>query len=183
MSAVLTLRRLRAFLRLLAAVLFVGTIGELVAAKHYQEPMQLVPFALCGLGLVFLAREWKRPSARTTLTLRAVMSVIALGSLLGVYEHIEGNLGFVRELHPDAAGWTLVQAALTGRDPIGASGVLAVGAALAIAATYATASGGTGEVAVSGSGTGASRRPTAIGVRHAEEMESGLASPAEGSVA
>lgn len=138
MSARLALSRLRTFLFLLAAALFVGTIAELIAAKHWQEPLQLAPFALCGLGLGALATAWRRPLGRTVWAVRALMGGIALGSLLGVYEHIGGNLEFAHELQPNARGWALWRSALTGRDPLFASGVLAVGAAVAIAATYAT---------------------------------------------
>jgi hypothetical protein len=139
MSQDLTLRRLRAFLVLLAAALFAGTIGELLAAKHYGDPIQLVPFALCGLGLLALGVIRTRPSRGTILAVRALMIVIALGSVLGVYEHIAGNYEFVREVRPGADAWSLAKATLTGRDPLLAPGILAVGAALAIAATYATA--------------------------------------------
>lgn len=63
------------------------------------------------------------------------MTIIALGSLLGVYEHVEGNLEFARELRPDASGWSLWREALTGRDPLLAAGVFAMAAALTVAAT------------------------------------------------
>jgi hypothetical protein len=129
------LSRLRAFLFVVAAALFLGTIAELLAAKHWQEPMQFVPFAFCGFGLMALAAAWRNPSRRTLQGVRALMTIIALGSLLGVYEHVEGNLEFARELRPDASGWSLWREALTGRDPLLAAGVFAVGAALAIAAT------------------------------------------------
>jgi hypothetical protein len=138
MTARQVLDRLRLFLFSLSAVLFGGTIAELIAAKHWQEPLQLVPFALCALGLVALGLAWRWPSGRTLWGARVLMVVIAAGSLLGVYEHVEGDLEFARELRPDAAGWTLWRSALTGRDPLLASGVLAVAAALTIAATYAT---------------------------------------------
>ena len=139
MNQDVTLRRLRAFLVLLATALFAGTIGELLAAKHYRDPIQLVPFALCGLGLLALGAIWTRPSRGAILAVRALMIVIALGSVLGVYEHLAGNYEFVHEVRPSADTWALAKATLTGRDPLLAPGILAVGAALAIAATYATA--------------------------------------------
>ena len=137
MSGDSTLRRLRIFLQLLAATLFAGTIVELLAAKHYADLLQLVPFGLCGLGLLTLGVVWTRPSRLTVLALRATMTVIALGSLLGVYEHIRGNLEFAREIHPRASTISLLQTAFTGRNPLGAPGLLAVAAAVAIAATVA----------------------------------------------
>jgi hypothetical protein len=132
------LRRLETFLHLLAAGLFVGTIGELLAAKHYDSIIQLVPFALCGLGLLALVALRLRPTRPVVLAIRALMLVIASGSLLGVYEHIATNLDFVHEVRRHADTMTVVKETLQGRDPILAPGVLAVGAAVTLAATYAT---------------------------------------------
>jgi len=146
MSERQTLDRLQLFLRLLATGLFVGTIAELIVVGHDDDPIQFVPFLLCGLGLLALAAVWKRPGA---------IMVLALGSLLGVCEHIEGNIAFVREIHPHAGTATLVKAALTGGAPLMAPGILAIGAAVAIAATYASAPQVTGE-------RGRSRQPTAV---------------------
>ncbi len=129
------LRQLGRFLHLLAIALFAGTILELIAAKHYDEPTQLIPFLLCGLGIGLVALAWARPTARTIRWLRVAMLVIAGGSLLGVYFHVSGNMEFAREIHPDASFWTLLRAGLQGRDPLLAPGVLAVAAAVAIAAT------------------------------------------------
>lgn len=132
------LRQLGRFLHLLAIALFIGTILELIAAKHYDEPTQLIPFLLCGLGIGLVALAWGRPTVRTIRWLRAVMLVIAAGSVLGVYFHVSGNMEFAREIHPDASLWTLLRAGIQGRDPLLAPGVLAVAAAVSIAATTTT---------------------------------------------
>jgi hypothetical protein len=131
------LRRLASFLYGLTALMLAGTMIELLAAKHFQEPIQFVPFLLClaGLGVVLFA--WRRPRPETVQALRAVMLVTAGGSLLGVWKHIEGNIGFIHEMHPDTAGPSLILGAVTGRAPLLASGALAATAAVAIAATFA----------------------------------------------
>jgi hypothetical protein len=131
------LARLTNLLYGLAAVMFAGTIVELFAAKHFQEPMQLVPFALCGAGIVAVLLAWKRPGFATVQGMRLLMVVIAAGTLLGIWKHIEGNLGFIREMHPNTTGWPLILGALTGRAPLLASGVLAAAATTSIAATFA----------------------------------------------
>jgi hypothetical protein len=128
--------RLRFFLFVLAASLYCGTIAELLAAKHYQSPLQFAPFGLCVLGLVTLALVWKRPEPRIAAAARFAMLVIAGGSLLGIYEHIAGNLSFVHEVRPHADGMTVLKATLQGGDPILAPGVLAVAAAVTILATF-----------------------------------------------
>ena len=77
MSAQERLSRLTGFLYGLAIVMFAGTILELIAAKHFQEPMQFVPFVLCvaGVGAVLLA--WRRPDRRAIQGLRVLMVVTA----------------------------------------------------------------------------------------------------------
>jgi len=131
------LTRLSGFLYGFALALFVGTIVELLASKHWQEPLQFVPFALCVLGAVATWLAWKRPGVGTIRLLRVVALVNAGGALLGTWEHIEGNVGFVTEMHPDASGMKLVVAALTGRAPLLAAGALVVAAVIALAASYA----------------------------------------------
>jgi hypothetical protein len=131
------LARLTTFLYGLAAAMFAGTIVELLAAKHYQEPMQLIPFALCGVGIAAVLLAWQRPTRATVQGLRLLMLVTAAATLLGVWKHLEGNIGFIREMHPATSGWPLLAGALTGRAPFLASGVLAAAATTAIAATFA----------------------------------------------
>ncbi len=137
MSAQERLSRLTGFLYGLAIVMFAGTIMELIAAKHFQEPVQFVPFVLCvaGIGVVFLA--WRRPDRRVIQGLRALMVVTTAGTALGIWKHVEGNVGFIQEMHPGTSGWPLVVGALTGRAPLLASGVLAASSVIAIAATFA----------------------------------------------
>ena len=117
--------------------MFGGTIIELIAAKHYQEPMQLLPFVLCAAGLVTVLLAWKRPGWTTVQAMRGFMVVTAAATLLGIWKHIEGNIGFIHEMHPTTSGWSLIYGALTGRAPLLASGVLATAAVTAIAATFA----------------------------------------------
>jgi hypothetical protein len=131
------LGRLATFLHQLAAALFVGSIAELIAAKHYGSAMQLVPFALCGLGLLAVLALRTKPTRPVVLATRALMVVIAGGSLLGIYEHVMGNLDFVHQVRRHADTMTVVKQTIQGADPILAPGVLAVAAAVTLAATYA----------------------------------------------
>lgn len=137
MNELSALSCLRNNLFTLAALLFCGTIAELLAAKHYQSPTQFVPFGLCGLGLITVARASKRPNPNIIAGARAIMVVIVCGSLWGIYELITGNLSFVDEVRPHASGMTVLRATLQGGDPILAPGVLAVAAFVTILATFA----------------------------------------------
>ena len=137
MSADDVVERLRRLLLLLTAVVFVMTPVELVLAKHYDEPVKFIPFVLCALGLLSVLLVWRQPSRRTLLALRAVMVVIALGGLLGGYEHLSDNLEFALETHPGVPMSSLLVSALQGASPLLAPGILALAAVLGIGATYA----------------------------------------------
>jgi hypothetical protein len=130
-------QRLRMFLLWLSAWLCVGTIVELFLAKHYDDPIQLIPFALCGLGLIAVAAALRWPQRAQLLALRGVMSLLLLGSLLGVYQHLINNFAFELDMRPSAVWSDVWFQALRGAAPLLAPGILAVAAVVAIAATYA----------------------------------------------
>src|SRR5581483_6032332 len=136
MSDSLILARLRRFLLALTGFLFVGTLVELVFTGHTKELVQWIPFILCGVGLAVVITALLRPSRRSLRILQVWMIVTALGSLLGIYEHIQGNAEFRLETHPNSTTIELISASLGGADPLVAPGILAVRGILALAATY-----------------------------------------------
>jgi hypothetical protein len=137
MSADIILFRLRRFLLVLAYFLFAGTLVELVFTGHTEEPAQFIPFILCGLGFLAAGAALIRPRRKTLLVLRACMSLVALGSLFGLYMHVTSNAEFYLEIYPQAAFLETVAAALGGANPLVAPGILALAAIIAGAATYA----------------------------------------------
>ena len=64
------------------------------------------------------------------------MVVIGLCSLIGIYEHMENNLGFQMEIQPNATFQELALATVEGANPVLAPGILALGAAIGWTATY-----------------------------------------------
>jgi hypothetical protein len=136
MNADTILSRMRRFLLALSGFVFVGALVELSFSNHTRELVQWIPFVLCGLGLITIALAWRRPQRKTLLALRLSMVVVALGSLVGLYEHIQNNIGFQLEVQPGSSIVQLVSAALGGSSPLLAPGILAVAAMLAMAATY-----------------------------------------------
>jgi hypothetical protein len=135
-SSDVVLQRLRIFLLLLAGGLSAGAIVELWAAGHTEEPLQWVPFVLCGLSLVAIVAALLRPQRGVLLALRGVMILMIAGSLLGIYEHISGNIAFAQEIRPGTPTGDLLLKGLSGGNPFLAPGMLAVGALIALAATY-----------------------------------------------
>jgi hypothetical protein len=136
MTAKTVEERLRLFLLGLSAVLCLGAIVELWLAEHTQQPIQLLPFALCGLGLAAVIAVLLRPARSTIWALRFVMGIAAVGSLIGAYAHIASNLEVVREVNPDLALVDGLWQAARGAAPLLAPGVLAIAALVAMAATY-----------------------------------------------
>lgn len=130
------LSRLRRFLLALAVLLCAGTIAELWLTEHMETVVQLIPFGLCGLGFVAALIVLLKPRRIPILTLRISMALVAAGGLYGIYEHIENNIGFQREINPSASTTYIFIASVHGPNPLLAPGILTVAASLAIAATY-----------------------------------------------
>lgn len=126
----------RRFLLILPIFIFIGTIVELWLQDHDQEPLQYIPFILCGVGLAAVLAALRFPNRRVLLALRVIMVIVALGSLLGVTLHLRGNFAFQLDIRPNASPGDVVMEALKGQDPLTAPGVLAIAAVLALAATY-----------------------------------------------
>jgi hypothetical protein len=136
MSSDLILSRLRRFLLGLSALLCVGTVIELWLTNHMESFVQLIPFGLCGLGFMAAVVALLRPRRASMLSLRLCMVLVASGGVFGIYEHFESNIGFRREIRPNAPTREIVLASFYGPSPLLAPGILAVAAMLAMAASY-----------------------------------------------
>ena len=136
MEAELINHRLRLFLFVLAGFIFVGSVVELALEGHTQTPVQWIPFVLSGLGILAVTAVLVWPGRSTILGLRGVMVMAFLGSLFGMFEHIEHNLAFALEIRPNATVGDVFFEALRGANPLLAPGILAQAALLALAATY-----------------------------------------------
>lgn len=136
MTSAEVLSRLRRFLLVFTVLLFGGAAAELWLVKHTEETLQLVAFALCALGTLAALVVLARPRRATVRLLRVSMALVVLGTLLGVYLHVEGNFAFQREIDPNTPAADLWLGAIRGANPLLAPGILSVAAALALAATY-----------------------------------------------
>jgi hypothetical protein len=136
MSAAVVVNRFRRLLLILSACLCVGTIVELRLRDHIKEPPQLIPFGLCAAGLIVILAVLIRPDRNTIRALRVLMAFLVIGSVLGVYFHLQNNFELELEMRPGASPGDVVMQALTGASPLLAPGILALAAVLAIAGTY-----------------------------------------------
>ena len=132
----MTERRLRAMQLGIAAAGFAGVIAELVLHEHWAAPWQVVPFFLCGAGLAAIAAFAASPGRTTARLLQAAMLAAAAGAVIGMVQHLQGNLGFEREIFSDAPTAELLSSALGGVAPLLAPGGIALGALVGAAATY-----------------------------------------------
>jgi hypothetical protein len=136
MNSEQSLARIRQFLLIISAGVFVMTVTELFFLSHWTQTIQILPFVLSGWGLIALLLAYFRPSPATIKFLRWSMIVIGLCSLIGIYEHMSNNLGFQMEIQPNSTTWELVLATLEGANPVLAPGILMLGAAIGWTAVY-----------------------------------------------
>jgi hypothetical protein len=136
MSADAILARLRQFLLLITAGIFIMTVTELIFVGHWNQNIQFLPFVLCGFGLITLAIAYFRPGRRSVKTLYWSMIVIGVCSFIGFYEHMANNLSFWLEIQPNATAWELIVATFNGGIPVLAPGILLLGAVVGLAAIY-----------------------------------------------
>jgi len=119
----------------LAAAVCIGTASELALLNHTESAVQLVPFALCALGLTASGAGFK-PTPKTLLFARIVAVILALGAAFGIWEHFEHNYAFSAEIRPTADMPTLLKEAFFGASPLLAPGGLLIGGALLGLATW-----------------------------------------------
>jgi hypothetical protein len=136
MSPADVLARLRRFLLVFSVLLLGGSLVELFLVEHTEDAVQLIPFALCGLGALSALAALLKPGRATMWALRVCMLLVVAGSLFGVYEHVTHNFEFQKEVNPNATTGEMVRGALGGGNPLLAPGILAAAAVLALAATY-----------------------------------------------
>src|SRR4051794_5002931 len=128
--------RLRLWLMLLAAAVFPGTIVELILERHYDKLMQFVPFVLCVAAFFTLALVIVKATPLTIWAMRLVMLTMFPVTLLGMWQHLDGNMDFQRDIRPNAGTWELLSNAIHGAAPLLAPGILALAAGVALIATY-----------------------------------------------
>ena len=124
--------RINRLLTLILLVGVVGTLADLLLLGHVEGWQQLVPVVLLALGV--LVGGWHLFAPRS-VTLRAVQwlgGLYVVSGLLGLWFHYQGNREFELEMTPDAAGWPLIKAVLTGATPALAPGTMVWFGALAL---------------------------------------------------
>ncbi|MDI1464778.1 hypothetical protein QEZ54_27785 [Catellatospora sp. KI3] len=129
----------------LAAVAAGGTAVELAAERHWDTPVQLLPWAALALLAAALLLLAVRPRPASVRTSRVLAAIVLFLAAIGVWEHVEANFdaGWLDALHgsgwdslPTSTRWWYAVAKVVGPAPPLAPGVLAQASLLVLLAAW-----------------------------------------------
>lgn len=127
--------RYRSVLLGASAAVFGFTIVEMVLIGHFESWTQWVPTLASALGLGAVAAVRFAPRPHVLVAARGTLLLVGASAFWGAYAHLSANLALELEVRPGASVRDVWWDALGGGVPTLASGVLLLGAALALAAT------------------------------------------------
>lgn len=119
-----TLTLLRHILLAIVAFGAAGMLAELFLLEHTESASQWIPLALLLAILIGSAWVYLKPTRPVLRIFQGIMVLSALGGVLGVWEHLEGNLEYVREISPGLSGLPLIWKALHKGAPTLAPGTM-----------------------------------------------------------
>jgi uncharacterized membrane protein YqjE len=128
--------RLRQFVLGLAALATLVTPLELIFVEHYSEPLMIIPLVLIGLSLLAIIAIVFWPNAKVFKVFRGVMLLLIVGSAVGVFFHLRGNVEVVQEVDSELQGLSRIWGIVTGGAPALAPGLLAQVGLLGFLYTY-----------------------------------------------
>jgi len=82
---------LRSALLGLTGLALAGTTLELVIGRHWDSPVQVIPFIALAVAALALWLVVARPSRGRLRLARLLCALVFAASVLGIWEHIEGN--------------------------------------------------------------------------------------------
>lgn len=118
----------------LLALGFLGTGAELVLLDHTEGFWQKVPLGLVVLGLLALVLHGFVESRFCLRLFQSAMALAIAGGAIGLYLHLDGNMEFELEMHPNEGGWPLIWRSLKGATPALAPGMMILLGLLGLAA-------------------------------------------------
>lgn len=112
-----TLSRLR---RLVFALVVIGLAGltvDLLLLGHHEDAWQVAPLVALGIGLGACAWHGLKASLASLRSFQAVMVLLALTGLVGMYLHFDGNREFQLEMDSSQSGWALFLKVIQAHSP------------------------------------------------------------------
>ncbi len=131
-----TLALLRRIVLAILAFEALGLIAELVLLGHDKTPPQMIPLVLLGLVIVSSLMAYNARSAAVLRAFQVAMALLMLGGAFGVWEHLESNIAFSLELHPQMGLLQRAWDVLKGATPALAPGTLVQMGLLGLAFTF-----------------------------------------------
>lgn len=112
-------------------------VVELLLISHDEDVNQLIPLAVCAVGLAVLAWVAIAPGVAALRTMQFVMLTYAGSGLIGIVLHFEANVALQREIDPSIDGRELlVQVVQSTAPPALAPGLLVQLGLLGLLYTY-----------------------------------------------
>lgn len=127
------LRRALVWLVLLGAL---GTLADLLLAKHWKEATQWPPLVLLAADGAAAAWVLSSASRAAWRLLRGVSWACLPATAAGLFLHVRANVEWARDDRPTLAGWPLVRDTLFGTLPTLAPGAMLHLGLLGLLATW-----------------------------------------------
>lgn len=137
MNAQNVMNRLYKFFVYFGIFIFIGTMVELLALRHYREELQIVPIILVPLGILLAVLFLVKTTPFVQKASLIGMWIVAAGGAMGMIVHVVSNLESVFEGGLTLSFGQILQQAIGGRNPLLAPGTLTIGAAMILAVYYA----------------------------------------------
>jgi hypothetical protein len=106
--------------RILLGILLLGIAGislELWLLAHTEDVIQQIPLWLAALAVIVVATVVLRPSRGSVRLFQAVMALLLISGLVGMYLHFEVNMEFQLEMDPALSGMALYRKAILAKTP------------------------------------------------------------------
>jgi len=106
--------------RILLAILILGIAGislELWLLAHTEDVIQQIPLWLAALAVIVVATVVLRPSRGSVRLFQAVMALLLISGIVGMYLHFEVNMEFQLEMDPALSGMALYRKAILAKTP------------------------------------------------------------------
>jgi len=101
------LDQLRRLLLLVLLLGLAGTLIDLLLLHHYEEPWQVAPLAVIGLGILSSAWLALGGGPARVHVFRGIMSLVVVTGIVGLLTHFQGSREFQLEINPELSGWKL----------------------------------------------------------------------------
>ena len=106
--------------RILLAILLLGVFGiaaELLLLAHTEDATQWIPIALAGATAVLSAAVALRPTRGSIRLFQAVMVLMILSGVVGMYLHLNANMEFQLEMDSTLKGFALFRKSIVAKAP------------------------------------------------------------------